>query len=340
MTRKGAAVSNFSNELKNCDTCTKPDIYLIIADEYAGKKALQDIFLFDNSAFENELRTRGFHVINNSESNYNATVYSMASLLNMDYIKNTNKPAVVNHRDMLTCRGLIKSNNLVLFLQQLGYSIYNYSFFDLADKNKVVHNFFYPTNRSLLTYQTFINRFIYTFGARFASKQKLIDIKKNDLYNNAKIDSLTRNIVFVKDTQPKFIYTHLNMPHHPYFFNSNGIEISADTLTDEFAMDKKAYIGYLQYANKKLLDLVDFIKKNSTRPPVIILMGDHGFRQLTSDVDNKYWFMNLNAVCFPDGNYSGLYDGMSNVNQFRVTLNTVFGQKLPMLKDSTSFLRE
>jgi hypothetical protein len=337
---KGHHVEDLSGKFRNCDTCAKPDIYLLIADEYAGKKELQELFSFDNSPFENELQTRGFHIINNSESNYNATVYSMASLLNMDYIKNSNKPDIVNHQDMLMCRGLIKSNNLVSFLQQNGYEIYNYSFFDLADKKKTVRNFFYPTNRSLLTYQTFIDRFIHTFGTRFVSKQKIIDVKKNDLYNNSKIDSLTRNIVLAKNTQPKFVYTHLNLPHHPYFFDSSGVEISVNKLTDEFTMDRKAYTEYLQYSNKKLLALVDFIQKKSSRPPVIILMGDHGFRQLTGDVDKKYWFMNLNAIFFPNANYTGFYDGMSNVNQFRVTLNTVFGQKLPILKDSTSFLAE
>ena len=42
----------------------------------------------------------------------------------------------------------------------------------------------------------------------------------------------------------------------------------------------------------------------------------------------------------PDGNNSGFYDGMSNVNQFRVLLNSQFKQKLPLLKDSTNFLIE
>jgi hypothetical protein len=130
------------------------------------------------------------------------------------------------------------------------------------------------------------------------------------------------------------------MPHWPYFFTRTGIEIPVEKLTEEFIMDKKAYIEYLQYANEKLLALVDFIRKNSTRPPVIMLLGDHGYRQLKDDVEEKYHFMNLNAVYFPDGNYTAFYDGMTNANQFRVTLNSLFGQKLPLLKDSTSFIKE
>lgn len=334
---KGPAVSDLSGEFRHCDSCAKPDIYLLIADEYAGKTELQDLFSFDNSPFENELQNRGFHMINNSASNYNQTVYSMASLFNMDYISHLNDPALMNYPDMLLCRMLIKDNTLVSYLKKINYNIYNYSFFDLADQKRAVQNVF-PTNRTVLTYQTLVKRLIYAFGARLASKEKLLAVKQTELHDNEKIDLLTREVPFNKDLQPKFIYSHFNMPHWPYFFDSTGTEVPVDKLTDEFTMDKKAYIEYLQYTNKKLLDLVDHIKKNAARPPVIILMGDHGFRQLTGNVDKKYHFMNLNAVLLPGGDYSKFYDGMSNANQFRVILNTQFGQTLPLLKDSVNFI--
>jgi len=333
-------VADLSPGLLPCDSCARPDIYFIITDEYAGRTELEDLFSFDNSAFENELRSRGYHIISNSVSNYNATVYSLASLLNMDYIHNLEKPSKVNHRDMLLCKGLINNNTLTSFLLKKGYSIYNNSFFDLAGRKKVFRNLFFSTNRSLLTHQTFVNRFLFHFGARFASDQKIIDIKKNNLYSDIKIDSLARKAVVEKDPDPKFVYTHLKMPHHPYFFDSAGNEIPVQQLSDAFSMDRKAYTQYLQYSNKKLLGFIDFIKQNAGRPAIIILMSDHGFRQLAPDVDKKYHFMNLNAVYFPDSSYAGFYNGMSNVNQFRVTLNTLFGQKLPLLKDSTSFLSE
>ena len=155
-----------------------------------------------------------------------------------------------------------------------------------------------------------------------------------------KVDSLTRNIAIATTSFPKFVCVHLSLPHHPYFFDSNGNETPVDSLTDQFTMNKKAYIEYLQYSNNKLTALIDFIKKHSSRPAVIMLLADHGFRQFVENVDKKYHFMTMNAVYFPDSNYAAFYDGMSNVNQFRVTLNTIFGQQLPLLKDSTIFLTE
>jgi len=125
------------------------------------------------------------------------------------------------------------------------------------------------------------------------------------------------------------------MPHPPYYYDSLGNRTSENLLTHKNYFSKSAYISYLKYTNEKLLELVDYIQSNNRRPAIIILMGDHGFRQ-SSDFTylNKYQWMNLNAIFLPDKNYSAFYKGISNVNQFRVILNTEFEQILPLLKDS------
>ncbi len=338
--KKKEHVADLSKTLTNCDTCSRPDIYLLIVDEYAGNTELKDLFSFDNSSFENKLKERGFHIINNSTSNYNATVYSMASMLNMNYISNLDKPSIVNHKDMLQCRGLINNNNFVNFLKKNGYTIYNHSFFDMAGNKKMVGNYFFPSYRVLLTGQTFIRRFIRNAGARFVSQKEITGIRMRSMYNDDRIYKSTSHIAMLPVSEPKFVYTHLNMPHHPYYYDSTGREIPVEKLTNAFSMDKDAYISYLKYTNRLILDLVDRCQKDKKKQPVIIIMGDHGFRQLTNDADRKYHFMNLDAVYFPNGNHNNFYDGMSAVNQFRVTLNTLFQQKLPLLKDSTHFLTE
>lgn len=331
----------FPAESIRCDSCKKPDIYLIIADEYAGKNELKDIFSFDNTGFETDLIKRGFHVVNNTKSNYNRTLYSMASLLNMNYIENL-KSIGVNNTDMYLCTDLIKKNNLNEFLKEKDYKVYNFSPFDFTGSPKPVKLFFFPDRKALITSQTFTNRFWKNLWFHFSSQNKIEEIINRNLDNNLKIDSLTRHIVVKKEDNPKFTYSHLIMPHYTYYFDSVGKKNTDEKLLDENKLNKKDYISYLKYTNKKLLELIDYIKVNTEQPPLIILMSDHGFRQFEEDerVDNKYHFMNLNAVFIPNGNYSGFYDGMSNVNQFRVILNSQFGQKLPLLKDSTSFLGE
>ena len=140
---------------------------------------------------------------------------------------------------------------------------------------------------------------------------------------------------------PRFIYMHLEIPHYPYYFDRNGKPNALKDLYDTEQGDLKKYIEYLQYGNKRYLELIDHIFTHSKKPPVIMFMSDHGFRKFVNDsVDHRYHFMNINSVYLPGKQYQGFYKGMSNVNQFRVLLNTQFQQHLPILKDSSIFLRD
>jgi len=103
-------------------------------------------------------------------------------------------------------------------------------------------------------------------------------------------------------------------------------------------VNKQNYTEYLQYCNQRILELINEIFASAKQPPVVMLLGDHGFRHVEKKEDHKYAFMNLNAIYLPDKNYSKFYDSISNVNQFRVFFNTEFGQQLPLLKDSTVYL--
>ena len=337
--KESLTVNLTREKIVRCASCTHPDIFLIVADEYAGKQELQEVFGFDNSVFLNELKSRGFHVVENSRSNYNATVYSMASMFNMNYLENF-KNNRITLRDMFRCRELINDNAVSNFLKNSGYSIHNYSFFKVAGEENAVKNLFFPTHRDLFTSQTFINRMMHDIAFNFASKATLERIRKNNLYNDKIIDSLTIKTILEKTKTPKFVYSHFTMPHHPYFLDSNGKEAAYELLTDSYSSNKNAYVEYLVYTNKQLLKIVDLIKAHAERGFIIMIMSDHGWRQFDEDANKDYHFMNLNAVFLPNQDYSHYYNGMSNVNQFRVLMNIYFQQNFPMLKDSTKYLFE
>lgn len=326
-----------SKQFRSCDSCSKPDVYFIIADEYAGKKELEEIFAFDNSDFEVELGKRGFRVLTNSVSNYNATVYSVASMLAMDELDLSGN--IVKEKDMFTCRAIINDNNVLRFFKQKGYGVFNYSFFEFGDRKKAVNNYYFPSKARLFNAQTFVSRARKDLGFHLFSVQKVLEIKYHDLLNDQAVDSLTRAIALQKNKSPKFVYAHYNMPHYPYYFDRNGNPNHADSLKG-FERVKIEYTEYLLRTNQVLLSLIDHIQKKSEQPPVIILASDHGFRQFPTEADRKYYFMNLCAVYLPNGNYAGFYDGLSGVNLFRAVLNGQFGQVFPITNDSTVFLIE
>ena len=58
--KKESIITKLPEELTDCDTCIKPDIYLIVADEYANSNQLKEEFNFDNTQFEKDLQFRGF----------------------------------------------------------------------------------------------------------------------------------------------------------------------------------------------------------------------------------------------------------------------------------------
>jgi hypothetical protein len=72
--------------------------------------------------------------------------------------------------------------------------------------------------------------------------------------------------------------------------------VVADSLKG-FARIQKEYTEHLLYTNNRLLQLIDHILLNSAKPPVILLAGDHGFRQFSKETDHKYYFMNLVFSC-------------------------------------------
>ena len=326
-----------------CNDCPKPDIYFIVADEYAGNRQLKEVLGFDNSTFENELRKRGFIILDSTKSNYNYTPFSIASTLQMNYLngivgRNQNK------QDRELCKQIINHSTVAAYLKQLGYSLKNYSVFYLDDEEPPVGStLFTLAGTDLISSQTLfsrINRDIrFNTVATFKWKTEMKRFTDNERNRTQKIYALTKKESEKPSVVPRFVYTHLMMPHYPYFFNSKGEPYPVENLMEGNQHRTDAYLEYLQYSNKKFLELIDHLLRTSKQPPVILLIGDHGFRH-SSNMDQSYHFMNLNAVFFPDKKYDGFYNGMTNVNQFRVLLNTLFNQQLPMLKDSTSFLQE
>jgi len=344
--KRGKTIRSNEASLPLCKECPKPDIYFIVADGYSGSTALKKFFNYDNSPFENHLKEKGFFIADSSFSNYNYTIYSVGSMLDMKLL---NMPGYFNgRRDMPVAFDAIRNNRVADYLQKENYEIYNYSIFDLKNHPPQAKSTLMEFEKNPLMTQTFLYRLnrdlgyhlITTLNLKFLDNAKRS--RSEDLKNLMKLDSLTRAESKSPATHPKFVYSHLVMPHMPYYFDSTGKRIPDEMLNDSLHASRNAYISYLKYANRKYLSLIDDIYENTKGKAIILFVGDHGSRECLEADPNKgnAELLNINAVYFPDKNYSGFYKGISNVNLFRVVLNNQFKKQLPLIKDSLILLKK
>jgi hypothetical protein len=340
-TEKGdKALAAYGLNATSCDTCRHPSIYFILLDEYAGSNALKGYFNYDNNAFEQYLRSEGFRVNQNTSSNYFYTMYSMASLLSMDYIPDLGKQSMDNHLGYRKASALIADNVVTRFLQQQGYVIHNYSYLQLPDAPVEFKTDYLPAELDLITNKTMYSRVANNL-MRFLGRNFEIESfkeKRDEFYirnNEAMIDRAIKESASVPyNTKPEFTYLHLMLPHGPIAFDSLGRRITP--LWERKNLTRKeedaAYLEYLVYTNNRMRSFISDLKANTKGQAVIILMSDHGFRRISGHAD--WGYNTINAVYLPGKNYDQWYDGITNVNQFRALFNSVFDQRLPMLKDS------
>jgi hypothetical protein len=175
-----------------------------------------------------------------------------------------------------------------------------------------------------------------------AGKFEISRLSKDLIYstynNNEKTINATMQIAGDSSSAARFVYSHIEMPHPPFYYQGNNKEENEQKLLAEQQLPTiNSYLGYIPRTNQVIKEIVNKIIGQAKKPVVIILLGDHGFR---TEQPQQFYFRNLNAVYLSSKNYSGFYDSITNVNEFRVLLNNLFNTKLTLVKDSTVFLRD
>jgi hypothetical protein len=335
-----------ANGFQPCDTCMLPDIYFFIFDEYTNHKTLQSQFHYANEGLIKYLKEKGFYVAPDSKSNYNQTHISLSSEMNLKYLAAMYNGKQYYARDFLRGTYTLYHNELIMMLKKQGYDIKNYSIFDLPGAPMHSPRPFEEEFLPVIFNQTLLKKMDMDIGWNFRTwqpaptsltkeqKQKV----ERDLNRFKETSAGVLRSVRRTQKKPVFTYAHFLLPHRPYYFDSTGKRL-ADSLAHEYAPDNNH--GYLQqvvYVNNFIIKpLVDSIFKASSRPFIIILQGDHGFRGWPPE-KKELAFENLNTFYFHDKDYSQLYPAITSVNTFRVVFNKYFGTNFLLLKDSTFYL--
>jgi hypothetical protein len=334
------------NSYRTCSDCKNPDIYFLLFDEYGSSFSLRENFNYNNAGLDSFLIKKGFSIQTHSHSNYNFTSFSMASILNLNYISGIKNVNACTIQDYANCNNLIRNNEVIRFLSSRQYDIINYSIFDLAGNPTMLESSLLPIKTRLISEQTLYNRMVHDIGWNlYTGKFELKWLTKNIIYgtlnNNNKILALVNHESSLYNTHPRFVYAHFEMPHPPFYYDRNfQLREKKELAAEQCGYHIESYKGYIPYTNRKIEELIDTIQNNTQNSAVIILMGDHGYRVEMDTSSRLHHFSNLNAVYFPNREYQFMTDSINGVNQFRAILNTLFKQQLPLLKDSLIFLTD
>lgn len=337
-------------EPSNQDT-QKPDIYYIVLDAYAREDILDQVVGYDNSAFIDALKERGFYVPDCAFSNYDGTLQTLMSVLNLDYLDALNVPQKDLEKYLASNVNLILDNQAARTFRNLGYQFVTgrgYSSFNDIERSDIYLNYFKDQGqKDDLDKEKFTSLYLNTTVFRvvtelyknnpevFSRLPYWLAVDRNsDPYlkeasfwyyqNKYMFDSLEK---FPEMPGDYFVYAHINAPHGPYVFRSDGsFRYPLDTMDD-----KVLYADTITYLNKRILEVIDVLQKKSSVPPIIILQADHGIHVLTTGLDKHKI---LNAYYLPGELTTPPYSTITPVNDFRLILKNYFDPSVELLPDT------
>lgn len=332
---------------------SRPDIYVIILDEYTGTRSLAANFGFDNHPFEDSLRRRGFFVPSTPHSNYVHTHLALAAMLNWRLL-NDRPPRLKAWNGALGMDyAAIEDNRTWQYLRTLGY---RFVFFPSAYPGTSRNRFAdlqLPRPREVVG----------EFGIVWSRMTVLIPVASlwcrtvgcgDDDFPfmpapAALIDWQFDQLAQLPDTTgPLFVFAHFLLPHEPYIFNADCTHREPfwpeGTSAAEEELVKAAYVRQIECVNRKVLRLADEVLARSKTPPIIVLQADHGHGRLGRDfatlrdagrerVEER--IDPFAAYYLPDHAAGVVYDSITPVNVLPSIFNHYFDAGIPLQSDAT-----
>lgn len=288
----------------------KPNVYYIQPDGYVNFSEIdRGYYSVDNSAFKSFLEEQGFKNYPDIRSNYTATLESNSATFAMKhhyYNNGFNFSEIVNARETI-----ITKNPVLDIFKNNGYTTY-----------------FLPEIPYLITNLPEMGYDVCNFG------EKDISLVTQGLHGRKDVLPDVKKALEDPSDAPKFFFIELFSPGHvtSHRNESKGKEI-----------EKEEYLKKLGEANKKLEEMISFIRATDPNG-LILIMGDHGgyvgfdymlelqTKQIDRDLIYSAFSTQL-SIYWPQGE-APLYD-----EQLKTTINT-FRILFAYLSDQASFTEQ
>ncbi len=328
-----------------------PDIYYFILDRYAGQKSLSEEYNFDNSTLLSYLESKGFYVASSSTTNYPKTFLSLASSLNMEYMDFlTDKTNGGASGDESIVTPYIRNSKVLEFLKKRGYSVINVGSWweptrinPSADVNIFLPKKGYFNSDEFTTGYLNITAVSPIFQYIFHDPMDVSLDPQNNIHRSTALYEFKAFDKIPQMKGPKFVFTHILLPHDPFVFDKNCNPISEKIVNTMHHQEN--YKNQILCTNSMIKDTIGKVLKNSKNPPVIILQADEGpFPMNVPLPPHQSWgtaetaslrekFPILNAYYFPGKKTTSLYQTITPVNTFRILFNEYFHEDYPLLED-------
>lgn len=344
-----AAAAGFGDPvvLPAAPPASRPDVYYLILDRYANERVLREQYGFDNGPFLEELRSRGFTVLDDIVSNYPRTIPSLASSLNMGYLSRLAEVEGPDSQAWGAIMALVERSRVSTTFQRLGYRSINIAswwgvtaYDPGADENVS----FFQDEFEYVFWRTTMLPTLARYTPIPEPNSFLSDVWGA---TPKQFDAVAR---IADDPEPTFTFGHFLVPHPPYVFRADGRPAFRlpRLSTDE------AYIEQVRYTNARVVELLDRLMASSSpgdRPIIVIqadegpfprdlsLEGDHYdfYEASQPDLERKQGI--LSALYLP-GHEDTIPEFMTPVNTFRLILSGYFGADLPLLPDRAYVYRD
>ena len=352
----GHSVQSFGSTLQNSEDCElslpgekAPDVYLIVLDAYERADVLKSLYGFDNEPFLEELRRLGFYIAEGSMSNYRHTTTSLAATLNLQYIQNFPSSFGTRPNNSWDVVQKISDNRLRSSFECLGYRIVasqtGFKWTEWTDADYYIAEtpggfeltkLIGPLAASERVFLgTTVVRAI-TDGMRSVEDSSRLEaLDPLAIHRQQVLFSLGQLPQVARLPSPKFVFVHIVSPHPPFVFGRQGEFISVSKREAPGADLKALYADQVFYLNGRALVAIKSILAESAIPPIIVLMGDHGYAESNSEEKMSI----LNAYHLPRGVDDNLYPTISPVNSFRIVLEEYFRGTFGVIPD-VSFISD
>lgn len=316
-----------------------PDIYHFVFDRYGSAETLRHRYGIeeDIGAF---LKERGFHVAQESHSNYLRTGHSLASTFHMDYLDALAGDPRIPSDSWHPILQMLDDHRAGRFLKARGYRMIQFGSwwvgtFDsaIADEN---HPYGFSEFAMLYLRRTMLRPIFH------ALPDTALTMRLD--WDNGQCQRVPRQIERIKaigrQEEPVYVFAHILVPHGPYIFESDG-----GCLTPEEAIERGSERGYasqIAYANRIIEDVVTSLQAPGRPAPIILIQADEGpFPQRDAQVpwqdalpeELRIKTGILHALYFPNRDYGQLSPQTTPVNLYRIVFNAHFGTSFDLLSD-------